>query len=153
MVLAMFCAFFSVFLYESICYGYSFDLHRQVDAIQMGTHNICLYKVDKRYTVYNLNTTELLDCALKGVCAVIRLNMVYYTHYLECTTTADTKGIQTSCWETLFWKFTGWILALHEPSLWVPRGFVSLGFETFKNEGYSWSHVTYYLYPFSWLCF
>ena len=34
--------FFSDFLSKSICYGYSFELHRQVDAIQMGTHNICL---------------------------------------------------------------------------------------------------------------
>ena len=37
---AMFCIFFSDFLYKSICSGYS--LHQQVDA--MGTHNICLYK-------------------------------------------------------------------------------------------------------------
>ena len=55
--------------------GYSSELHRQVDAIQMGTHNICLYKeVDKNYTGCNLKTTDLLDCALIGVCAVIRLN-------------------------------------------------------------------------------
>ena len=36
--------FFSDFLYKSICCGYSFELHQQVDAIQMGIHNICLYK-------------------------------------------------------------------------------------------------------------
>ena len=50
MFLCFFCfLFFSDFLYESICCGYSFELHRQVDAIQMGTHNICLYKeVDKK---------------------------------------------------------------------------------------------------------
>ena len=43
----------------------------------MGTHNICLNKiVDKKYTCYNLKPTELLDCGLIGVCAVIRLNMV-----------------------------------------------------------------------------
>ena len=53
-------------------------MHRQVDAIQMGTHNICLYKeVDKKYTGYNLKTMELLDCALIGVCAVIRSNKVW----------------------------------------------------------------------------
>ena len=46
-----------------------------VDAIQMGTHNICLCKeVDKKYTYINQKTTELLDCALIGVCAVIRSN-------------------------------------------------------------------------------
>ena len=40
----MFLCFFSDFLYKSICCGYSFELHQQVDAIQMGTHNICLQK-------------------------------------------------------------------------------------------------------------
>ena len=44
----------------------------------MGTHNICLYKeVDKKYIGYNLKTMELLNCALIGVCAVIRSNTVY----------------------------------------------------------------------------
>ena len=43
----------------------------------MGTHNICLYKKeDKKYTGCNQKTTESLDCALIGVCAVIRLNTV-----------------------------------------------------------------------------
>ena len=63
--------FFSDFLSKSIYCGYSFELHRQVDAIQMGTHNICLYKgEDKKYTGCNLKTTELLNCALinKGMC-------------------------------------------------------------------------------------
>ena len=73
----MFMQFFSDFLYKSICCGYSFELHQQVDAIQMGTHNICLYKeVDKKCTRCNLKTTALLDCTLIGVCAVIRANMV-----------------------------------------------------------------------------
>ena len=35
---------FSDFVYKSICCGYSFELHRHVDAIQMGTHNRCLYE-------------------------------------------------------------------------------------------------------------
>ena len=70
--------FFSDFLYKSICCGYSFELHRQVDAIQMSIYNICLYKkkVDKKYTGCNLKTTELLDCVLIGVCAVIGSNTV-----------------------------------------------------------------------------
>ena len=73
----MFMGFLSDFLYKSKCCGYTFELHRQVDAIQMGIHNICLYKeVDKKYTGCNLKTTELLDRALIGVCAVIRSNMV-----------------------------------------------------------------------------
>ena len=34
--------FLSDFLYKSVCCGYSFELHQQVDAIQTSTHNICL---------------------------------------------------------------------------------------------------------------
>ena len=45
----------------------------------MSTHNICLRKeVKKKYTGYNLKTTEFLDCALIGVCAVIRSNTVCF---------------------------------------------------------------------------
>ena len=47
----------------------------------MGTHNICLYKeVDKNYIGCNLKTTELLDCALMGACAVVRWNTVFIVH-------------------------------------------------------------------------
>ena len=68
---------FSDFLYKGICCGCSFELHRQVNAIQMSTYNICLHiEVKKKYTGYNLNSTEFLDCALIGVCAVIRSNTV-----------------------------------------------------------------------------
>ena len=68
---------FSDFPYKSMCCGFSFELHRQVDAIQMGTHNICLSKeVGKKYTGCNLKTTVLLGCALIGVCAVIRSKTV-----------------------------------------------------------------------------
>ena len=43
----------------------------------MRTHNICRYKkVNKKYTGYN-KTTEFHECALIGVCAVIRSNTVY----------------------------------------------------------------------------
>ena len=78
----MFCNFFSDFFSKSICCGYSFELHRQVDAIQMDTHNICLYKeVGKNYTDCNLKNTELPDCALIGVCAVIRSNMVVFFYH------------------------------------------------------------------------
>ena len=46
-------------------YIYTMGTHlNQVNAIQMGTNNICLYKeVDKRDTSCNLKNTELLDCA------------------------------------------------------------------------------------------
>ena len=44
----------------------------------MSTDNICLYKeVARKYTCCNLKTTELLDYALIGVCAVIRSNTVF----------------------------------------------------------------------------
>ena len=43
----------------------------------MSTDNICLYKeVARKYSCCNLKTTELLNCALIGVCAVIRSNTV-----------------------------------------------------------------------------
>ena len=69
----------------------------QVDAIQMGTNNICLYKeVDKKYTGSNLKTTELLDRAPIGVCAVIRSN----------TVALDKKGYQVlPPQKHIFWVF------------------------------------------------
>ena len=40
--------------------------------------NICLFKEeDREYTSCNLKTMELLNCALLGVCAVIRSNTVF----------------------------------------------------------------------------
>ena len=71
--------FFLTFFIKAYVVGAHLKLHRQVDAIQMSTHNICLHKeVKKKYTGYNLKTTEFLDCALRGVCAVIRSNTVYW---------------------------------------------------------------------------
>ena len=62
---------------KSICFGYSFELHRQVLVIQTGTHNICLYKkVDKKFTGCNLKTMALLDSVLIGVGMVIGWNTV-----------------------------------------------------------------------------
>ena len=86
MVLTRCFVFFSSdLLCKNICCGYTFELHRQVNAIQMGTHNICLYKeVDKKYTGCNLMTTEFLDSVLTGVCAVIRSNMVYVSSSYYC---------------------------------------------------------------------
>ena len=76
------------FFYKSICSGYSFELHQQVDAIQMGTTNTYFNKeIDKTYTGSNMKTTELPDCTLIGVCAVIMSNMVFclymYTYCLS----------------------------------------------------------------------
>ena len=60
-----------------LCCGYTFELHRLVDAIQMGTHNMPLHRSRQKYTGCNLKTMELLDCELTGVCAVIRSSMVF----------------------------------------------------------------------------
>ena len=60
MLMRCFVLFFSDFLYKSICCRYQFELHQQVDATQMGTNNICLYKeVDKKYTGCNRFTVHL----------------------------------------------------------------------------------------------
>ena len=63
-------------------YRVLFELHQQVNAIQMSTHN--LYKeVKKKYIGCNLKTTEFLDCALIiGIYAVIRWNTVFYLFFL-----------------------------------------------------------------------
>ena len=56
-----------------------FFIKAYVDAIQMGTRNVCLYKeVDKKYTSCNVKTMEWRDCAQIGVCAVIRSNTIFY---------------------------------------------------------------------------
>ena len=60
-------------------YGVGTHLNCTDMLIQMGTHNICLFKeVDKKYSSCILKTTELLDYVLIGVCVVItcRLYMV-----------------------------------------------------------------------------
>ena len=49
------CVFISLF---TQMLWYSFELHQQINAIQMGTYNICLYKeVDKNFTGCYLKTT------------------------------------------------------------------------------------------------
>ena len=103
----LFCFFFLFFWfhYESICCGYSFELHQQVDAIQMGSHNICLYKeVDKKYIGCNL-ITELLDCALIGVCAVIRSNTVVRSWGIQILR-VNTHSIYHKYLDSLCWGFT-----------------------------------------------
>ena len=48
-------------------------MHHQAHAVQMGTHNICLYR--QKYIGCNLETKKLLDCVLIGLCVVIRSNL------------------------------------------------------------------------------
>ena len=69
------CVFFFLIQHVDggICHGDPFELR---DAIQMGPHDIYLFKdVDKKCTGCNLKTMELLDCVLMGICVVIRSNM------------------------------------------------------------------------------
>ena len=47
-------------------------------AYVVGTHLNCIER--KKYTGCNLKTTAFLDCALIGVCAVIRSNTVYMSN-------------------------------------------------------------------------
>ena len=88
----------------------------QFNAIQMSTHNICLYKeVKKKYTGCNLKTTEFLDCALIGVCAVIRSNMYFicahfYTLHLKMN------------WGTAFHTR----LHVHPVKTWISQGICTL---------------------------
>ena len=99
--------FFPDFLHEGIYCGYSFELHRLVDAIQMSTHKICLYKeVDKKYTGCNLKTTKLLDCALIGVheCVVIRSNTVC-GYPLLSVAMSTLKERSCSLWGEIICKF------------------------------------------------
>ena len=77
MLMQCFCAFFFQFVFIKASVVGS-HLDKQLDAIQMDTHNICLYKeVDIKYVGCNLKTRELLDCALIQVCVVSRLNVLF----------------------------------------------------------------------------
>ena len=69
-------------------YVFFYFLYKNIYIYVVGTHLNCINKlmlfkwvpetytyykeVDKKYTGYNLKTTELLDCMLIGVCAIIR---------------------------------------------------------------------------------
>ena len=46
-----FAILFSDFLYKNICCWYSFELPQLVEAIQMSSHNICLYKEEDKSTL------------------------------------------------------------------------------------------------------
>ena len=56
--------FLLIFFIKAYMYVVAFELHRQVDTIQMGTPSIYLYKeVDITCTGCNLKTIQLLVCA------------------------------------------------------------------------------------------
>ena len=75
-----FMCFFFIFV---IFFIKAYVVGTHLNCIDLSTHNICLYKeVDIKYTGCNLKNMELLDCALIGVCAVIRSNTVIYTFFI-----------------------------------------------------------------------
>ena len=60
----------------------------------MGIHILYLYKEeDKKYIGRNLKTTELLDCALIGVCAVIRNGYGTKNIYLDTPLSGNLLGL------------------------------------------------------------
>ena len=115
------------FLSKSICCGYPFELHRQVDAIQIGTHNICLYKnINKKYSGCNLMETGLHDCALIGVCAVIRSNTVLYS----------ALKVSRHVRKWIFWRVLNKAQAAH------PRSLISLLYLPKCAQWRFWSNHT-----------
>ena len=68
---------FSDFLYKSICCG-------SIWIASTTTYAFIRKEVDIKYTGCNLKSAELLDCALIGVCAVIRSNTVFQISYHSC---------------------------------------------------------------------
>ena len=58
-------------------------ISKSLQLIQMGTHNICPYKVDKKNTGCNPKKMELLDCALVGVCVIITIFDLITALYTE----------------------------------------------------------------------
>ena len=115
--------FFSSFLYKSIIYGYLHELHRQVDAIQMGSHNICLCEeVEKKYNGCILQTTESLDCSLIEVCAVIRSNTVTQMRVATPTFATCSLNGQTKVQQVLFSLLVHNMVFLH----YMQQGLLSL---------------------------
>ena len=59
-------------------------------------------EVDKKYTGFNLKVTELLDCGLIGICAVIRSNTVFVIiSFIWCTGTAVFRDCGIACVSSL----------------------------------------------------
>ena len=76
----MFMGFFHIFFIKSYVVSTHLNCIDKSSQLKwVPVYSICLYKeVDKKYvTRFNLTTgTELIDCALVGVCVVIRSNTV-----------------------------------------------------------------------------
>ena len=89
-------------LYKSMCCGYSSELHQLVIPT---AYNFIKQTKSTLAVPGNLKTTELLVCALIGVCAVISLNMVngFLWRHLENFNTNKTESnshIYPKYWDT-----------------------------------------------------
>ena len=85
----------------------------------MGTHNICLYKGEnKKYTGCNLKTTEILNCALIGACAVIRSNTVFQKVLWTKKTRVDyiVGTHSASCFQWVPSCYNNWYLSMLDTS-------------------------------------
>ena len=117
--------FLSDFLYKSICCGtVGTHLNCINDSVQMGTHNICLYKeVDKKYTGCDLKTEELLDYALIGLCAVISLNAIFILEFLlgdsKMAESYSTSSLQLSQTVSTMYTFYFVLLIWRSQLIWI----------------------------------
>ena len=69
--------------YSHICCWYSFELPRQVEAIQMSTNNMFLF-IKNEIKEHGLQSKvyKIADCALIGLCAVIRSNTICWFQHI-----------------------------------------------------------------------
>ena len=73
--LMMFMPFFQIFFIKTYVVGTHLNCIDK--SVQFKWVPITYAFIDKKYADCNLKTTELLDCVLIGVCAVIRSNTVF----------------------------------------------------------------------------
>ena len=78
----MFVPFFLIFFTKAYVVGtYLNCIDKLMQFKWVPTTYAAYEEVDKKYTGCNLKTMELLDCALIGVCVVIRVNMIFIFQY------------------------------------------------------------------------
>ena len=64
----MFMQFFLIFFIKAYVVGTHLNCIDKLEQFKWLTHNICLYKeTDKKYIGCYLKSTELLDCAYRGL--------------------------------------------------------------------------------------
>ena len=78
--------FFYLLIYKCICCMYSFELSQPIEAIQMSTNNICLYKENQEKKIWALtllnNTLMKFSVDLTLKCVLIRW-IFYYKFFMQ----------------------------------------------------------------------